>query len=217
MNSDRTKEAILSCSDVEIYKQVLNKMLYSFPKNFWKVSNEGYYNYKGAKECTRYLLEEVLQWNRDDICKKYSTMILHKYKLGRICGMFAEENNLNDDNITSYKILDNAYPGEFKPYELQKIGCAWYWSEQHNGLQNAKEVINDFLQQFKEKGNVITDEIIKQINWSKVLHEHNMYGMFEITFKRDYRLFFKELFNIDITDLEALTYDAKIEQNGIVI
>jgi len=94
----------------ETYKEVLSGNRQKFPKFFW--IDDGIANLHHAKVVTRYLIEDILKWNRDDVIRKFSSELLKKYKLyGMLSSVFGN---------SAMSVLENAYPGEYDPKEMQE-------------------------------------------------------------------------------------------------
>jgi len=51
---------------IEIYKLVLERKLYAFPRYFWNKPE----SLKEAGDITRFLFEQILNWNENDIKEK---------------------------------------------------------------------------------------------------------------------------------------------------
>ena len=82
------------------------------PNNYWTIE-------KGI-EATKYLLEKKLRWSREDICKNYCKQIFIDNDLyGMIQRCFKS---------SPFLALNSVYPGEFQPFELQRIPRD-YWNK----------------------------------------------------------------------------------------
>jgi len=93
----------------DIYKEVLKGIRLKFPKYFW--SADGTVNLYHAKVVTKYLIEDMLKWNREEVIKNFSSDLLRRYKLSgmlhQACG------------VSPMGVLENAYPGEYDPKEMR--------------------------------------------------------------------------------------------------
>ena len=115
------KDELLRMDAVEVYKLRLDRKIHRFPNGFWQLS-EGKEN---AKKCVRYLLEEVLEYKSDESIKKnFGSNTLEKNCLG---GMLSSE----IFNYSPFEVLDNAYKGRFKPWQLSQCPV-YYWKEKEN-------------------------------------------------------------------------------------
>ncbi len=100
---------------VTIYKEILNNERKRFPNKFWNNSNSMLY----AKEITIYLIENILNWNDDDIKNNLCNDIFKQYKIyGMLSILFSN---------SFYLALNNAYPNRFKGWEMRKIPKN-YWN-----------------------------------------------------------------------------------------
>ncbi|APC82262.1 hypothetical protein [Clostridium botulinum] len=135
----KNKIDISNLSDVEIYKLVLNKKIYRFPKNFW--------NFNTAKNITKYLIEDVLKWSDEDVKIKLKQQTFCDHKLrGMLDTLF---------NNSPYKALNNAYPSKYKPWELN-ITLGGYWNE-----KTAYEFIKWYIEKNKWSKEDIKDNFSK--------------------------------------------------------
>lgn len=125
---------------VEIYELVLNGNIQRFPANFF--SSNGIID--KANTCIpiiKYLFEEKLKWNKDEICKYLTRKTFREYALG---GMLTHY--FND---SPYEILNLAYPNKFQPWELK--GCKRnYWNNE-NAIKAVKWLIEEKLHLSREE------------------------------------------------------------------
>lgn len=70
-------EVIRGLEPVEIYMYILNENIKGFPFGYWTSDDAK----DKASQCVRYLIEEVLNWNKEDIYTKFNREIFIKYKL----------------------------------------------------------------------------------------------------------------------------------------
>lgn len=131
-------DLILNSSPEGVYQMVLNGEIDRFPRYFWSMPE----NYDWASKCTRYLIEKVLKWDRGQICANFCSSILTKYKLmGMSRAVFG---------VNIFKTLDNAYPNEFMPWELQKCSKG-YFDNEENRIKAVKWLIEDKLKWTREQ------------------------------------------------------------------
>jgi hypothetical protein len=77
--------------------------LKSVPNNFWTIET--------TAEATRWLIEEKLKWTEEDVKEKYCINIfIDNDLLGMTHNMF---------NNILFDVLDNAYPGKYKPEDIR--------------------------------------------------------------------------------------------------
>jgi len=81
-------------------------------------------------------IEIDLGWSREDICAKLNTPVLHSIGLKSILG--------RKFNYSVFALLDFAYPGEYKPWELQKVPRN-FWASQKNQADAIKWLVQDKL------------------------------------------------------------------------
>ncbi len=148
---------LLELDPVEVYKLVINESISKFPCCFFK--RNGKVRTQIAKPIIVYLIEERLQWTRDDVCKNYGVDVFDK---NRLRGFL----NVVFDGIP-YAALNNAYPDEYKPWELKSV--------QHNywNIKTISEAIYWIVEE-KLKGDrkTICEEF--DIN---LLRKYGLYGM----------------------------------------
>lgn len=98
-----TNEQLLLMYPVEVYKLRLDNKINNFPKGFFKKGDS-----IKIDVCTKliiYLIEDILKWSDDQICKNLSTQTFTKNGLGYMLH--------NIFNGSTYEALNNAYPGKF--------------------------------------------------------------------------------------------------------
>ena len=100
----------------------------AYPGKFkpWEFKSvpKGYWNKETAAKATRWLIEEKLKWNDDEIIKNLSNETLKNNGLCKITSMF---------KCIPYEIIDNAYPGKFKPWQLKNVPDG-YWNKETAAL-----------------------------------------------------------------------------------
>lgn len=94
---------------IEIYEVILSYRRHAFPPHFF-VGDEGR-RYAGI--ITRYILEEKLHWDRKMICLHLCRKVFETYRLSGMVKTYFK------DSI--FDVIDNAYPGEFEPWELVRV------------------------------------------------------------------------------------------------
>lgn len=145
---------------IEVYKLILSGKPKIFPMHFWEKPD----SLKDAREITRYLIEELLKWSEDDIKNKLTFKILDEYKLG---GMFKTL-----FNNSPYKIINNAYPGKFKPWEM-KMSPNKFWNID-TAIEATKWLIEEKLKW--------TESDIRLKLSQKTFVNNNLCGMLDIIF-----------------------------------
>lgn len=108
-----------STTIITTYKNVLNGVIISFPRHFW-VGETGKQN---AIICTKYLIEEILNYTEEDIKKK---IILNSFVKNKLTGMMRIIYN-----DSTYQAINAAYPGKFLPWNL-KCCPMYFWENEQN-------------------------------------------------------------------------------------
>ncbi len=115
-----TNDELMRMDAVEVYKLVLARRVYRFPSGFWQ-EQDGMEN---ARECVRYLLEDILGYKDDESIKKnFSGNMLESNCLGGMLSVLF--------NHSPFEALDNAYKDRFKPWQLSQCPIK-YWKEKEN-------------------------------------------------------------------------------------
>jgi hypothetical protein len=92
---------------IEVYRQVLTGQRKVFPRNYWNEPDSR----KNAAIITRFMIERLLRWSLDDVRERINIEVFAEYRLrGMVATLFGEH---------TWKAVDNAYPGKFKPWELK--------------------------------------------------------------------------------------------------
>lgn len=110
---------------IDIYIKILNGELNKFPHGFWTSETNGVNN---SIICTKYLIENVLKWDSNDIKNKLTTTLLRQYKLA---GMLEYYNN------STFLLINNVYPNRFMPWEL-KCTPMGYWDKKEHRIMALK-------------------------------------------------------------------------------
>ena len=120
-----SQEELLLMEPEKVYELILNGSIYGFPKGFFKEKNPEKTD-KYAR-LIRYLIEEKLHWSDEEICKNLTKDIFYEYYLsGMLQSIFSN---------SPYKVIENTYPGKFRPWELSIVPRN-YWNK-----ENAREAI----------------------------------------------------------------------------
>lgn len=160
-NKKEFKKALADMDAVEVYQEVLRgKYIESFPRGFWKRSDAS----ENAKKITRYLIEDRLKWNENDIKKNININI---FKSNSLTGMISKY-----FNASPFKAIDNAYPGRFKPWELKSVSKN-YWNK-----DTAKEATIWMVEE-KLKWN---DKDIKEKLSARIFYSNGLGGLLAVMF-----------------------------------
>jgi hypothetical protein len=150
---------------ISIYKSVLNGKLKRFPPETWNPYKSGYDN---AHRSLRYLVFELLKWDRQTFCENMNLQIIRKYKLnGAFSGVYKR-------NI--YPYISASFPEwELKPWEIKKSRVpANYWNE-----ETTREAIR-WLVEKRLKWDKET--VINELS-ATVFKNHNLEGMLQSEFQ----------------------------------
>ncbi len=161
--NDRDDKIIFEKIDVKEYylEDVLTKNK-RFPKGIWKIENP--LRFDIARILTKTLIEEVYKWSPEEVIANLTQSKFVQKKLGI---MFREVFNCN-----LFNALDNAYPGQYYPWQLTRV-TKKYWNKETAKLAT-KWVIEKKLKWNEE-------EIIKNLT-SRVLVSNGLSGMLNIVF-----------------------------------
>ncbi|MEW9673120.1 hypothetical protein [Ammoniphilus sp. 3BR4] len=91
---------------IQLYEEILSRRRHAFPPHFF-VGDQGR---RYASMITRYIIQEKLRWNRKSICLYLCRGVFETYRLAGMVKTYFEDSVFN--------VIDNAYPGEFQPWEL---------------------------------------------------------------------------------------------------
>lgn len=150
---------------ISTYKKVLRGTLRRFPRDFWL--DDGNKNFSDSATITRYLIEEVLKWDDDEIKANICCKVFFDHRLrGMLISLF---------NDSVYAALNNAYPGKFREWELSCTPRN-FWN-----LETAKEAT---IWLFKEHLKM-TDEEIKQNVTRKIFVENGFDTMMHVLFNNN--------------------------------
>lgn len=89
-------------SDIELYMQRLEDRIPFLPRGFWTSDS--------IRQILKYLLEDYLKYDREQILENFSVAFIKKYKLESILKRFSG---------SPYNLLNHVYPAEYKPWELK--------------------------------------------------------------------------------------------------
>ena len=145
----KLRELVYKSGPVGVYKMVLDGTLKQFPKGFWSMPE----NIDYARDCTMYLIEKVLKWDKEQIKENFGKDTLAKYKL---MGMY-----IKVCNNSVYKAINYAYPNKYKPWELRRMGFIW---SDETKIEAIKWLVEDRLKIDPRKASNIVDVQIMKDN-----------------------------------------------------
>lgn len=135
----------LETTEIEVYKKILSGELKRFPYGFW----QGEDGKENSIQVMKYLIEDVLKWNREDIKKNLVVVTFKKYKLSGMLKSLYEQ--------SPYLAMEALYPGKFKPYSL-KNAPKDYWND-----GTVKIAIEDLMKELSLTKEEFVSNITKQI------------------------------------------------------
>ncbi|MED1048552.1 hypothetical protein P4T54_29935 [Bacillus mycoides] len=138
----------------EIYQQILDGKRRMFPRGTWSEDIDR----NLIKRVTRYLIEVILEWDKNQIKEKWDLSIIKKHKLGGAIAIIY--------NDSPFKMINDAYPGLLKEWEL-KMAPLNYWTKE-TGLEALRWTIEE-----KER---LTMEQLKEVYNHKWLIKHKLHA-----------------------------------------
>ena len=154
--SEFSNKQLLEMDILEIYKLLLEGRITRFPPGIWE-NPEAEQN---SLRCAKYLLEDILNWNIEDIKSKIRMSVFIKHKLGGMMQTLYGN--------SPYEILSKLYPNKFMPWELHEAPTK-IWHSKENRLKAMDWLINKHLKWSRE-------DIINKYN-NKVLTDNNLGGL----------------------------------------
>jgi hypothetical protein len=167
-NSDISDEKIK-----EIYRKVLNNGE-EFPNGFFATE-------RNVRVVLKYLIEEVLNWKKQDFCNKFQRNTLGEYKLSTLTSI----------KIDILKLINEAFPEwNIKKWELKKstVGSG-FWNNKNNILE-----VEVWLKEELLKKNLNTIYDAKIYGFEKIIREYGFSAIFNKHVK-NHTIFFEEVYN----------------------
>ncbi|SDE43256.1 hypothetical protein SAMN04487777_11250 [Priestia aryabhattai B8W22] len=146
---------------IEVYQDVLEKKRKRFP-NYFFVGKEGK---KYMRYMTCYLLEQHLSIPIDEIPFQVGANTLWSHRLRPPAMLYG---------WNYYEVIDNAYPGRFKPWQFQQVPDK-YW----DGEEGKKRAIEAVKYVIEEELRIPLKEIPIQIN-IHFFYQHSLGGVFSL-------------------------------------
>lgn len=165
----KIEQMLLVNTPEEIYKMVLDGTLDRFPRGFWSMPE----NYKYAAVCTKYLVEEVLKFTKEDIKGINSKHFMDNKLGGMFTGLFKS---------SPVSAIYNAY-GEIYPIWQFNRTSNNYWSDntdtgRENAIKATKWLIEEVLKLDINEELRVTEEDFK---------EAGLYGMLNTVYNTSIR------------------------------
>ncbi|QEL82436.1 DUF4046 domain-containing protein (plasmid) [Bacillus sp. JAS24-2] len=145
----------------EIYQEILDGRRKSFPPGTWSRDVDG----QLKQRVTKYLIEEILKWNDEDIKEKWNQHLIQKFKLTSVMQSYRS---------SPYEMLNAAYPNRFEAWELKHTPRR-FWTKEKS-LEILKKIIEEKerLTEFQLLENYDLNWLIKnKLGWacSKYFHD----------------------------------------------
>ena len=147
---------LLTMDIIEVYKLLLEGHITRFPTGVWEQPEA----IENSIKCTKYLIEEVLSWDLEDVKSKIRMSVFNKYKLAGMMQKLYRN--------SPYEVLSLLYPNQFMPWELHEAPTK-IWHDKKNRLLAMDWLINTKLKWSRE-------DIINKYN-NQVLIDNNLGGL----------------------------------------
>jgi len=147
--------------DIEIYELLLQGIIPNFPSGFW-VSRSTEEAKGVAIKLLKYLIDERLNFNKEDVKRELSKVFLTKYKLHTASKLFGR---------SPIRYIVSTYPeSQYKPWQFKKNRVPQsYWAQEKNRVSALKYVFEVELQWSM-------DDIKKKLNW-EIIKEHRLFTL----------------------------------------
>ncbi len=200
-SEDNLIKSFEESADMKIYKQVLDGRLKSFPRRFWEDDKGGNLQIS-ARDCTKYMYEELLKWNVSDIINKSNNDIFKQYKLNSMVKILF--------NSSWHMAIYNAYPN-IKPYEIKSRGnIEEYWKV--NGIERAKEMGVWLKKDLAKDGYRFSGKGVLSLKWPKIIKQYKLTSMLTIVFNNNLVDFFNIVFDAGVDDIDIIKYEINLEK-----
>ncbi|MBW9150364.1 DUF4046 domain-containing protein [Clostridium sp. CM028] len=159
--SNNLKVEITNLDDIEIYELLLQGTILSFPSGFWANRSEKEAK-KVAIKLLKYLIDEKLKFNKEDVRLELSKMFLTKYKLHTASKLFGR---------SAINYIISTYPDErYKPWQFKhdKVPQS-YWTQERNRISALKYVFEVELQWS-------LDDIKEKLDW-EIMKKQGVYTL----------------------------------------
>lgn len=119
------------CSEIEVFYLVYERKIEKYPNGFWKPPDGIIYSINILK----HLLENILQWNEEQIINNFNASLFNKYRLNGMLACVFES--------SPFKAIDAVYPDRFKQWQFNKP--KGYWENKENIINAVKDVYENQL------------------------------------------------------------------------
>jgi hypothetical protein len=155
------KVNLTNFDDIEIYELVLQDRISNFPSGFW--SNRSVNEAKTvAIKLLKYLIEERLKFNKEDVKRELSKKFLTKYKLHTASKLFGR---------SAIRYIICTYPeAQYQPWQFNHDNVPQsYWTQESNRLNALKYV-------FEVEFQWSLEDIKEKLNW-EIMKQQRLYTL----------------------------------------
>jgi|GEM_PF-2725379 len=151
----------INLDDIEIYELLLQGRIPNFPSGFW--ANRGVEEAKDvAIKLLKYLIDERLKYDKEDVKREVSKMFLTKYKLHTASKLFGR---------SAIRYIMCAYPEVlYQPWQFKhdKVPQS-YWTQEKNRISALKYVFEVELQWS-------IDDIKEKLDW-QIMRQQRLFTL----------------------------------------
>ena len=155
------KVDLINSDDIEIYEYLLQGRISNFPSGFWANRSE-----EEAKDVAikllKYLIDQKLNFNKEDVKRELSKVFLTKYKLHTASKLFGR---------SAIRYIMCAYPDVlYQPWQFNhdKVPQS-YWTQERNRISALKHVFEVELQWS-------IDDIKEKLDW-EIIKKQGLYTL----------------------------------------
>jgi len=179
--------------EIITYKQVLNGELKIFPNGFWQEDIGGEIKI-AAQLCTKYMIEEILNWNVYEICALLKISTFKKHKLGGMLEVLFKKD--------IFEALNNTYPNKYPIGMVKNANTINYWKKENDGVNHAKKALEWVVEDCKKDGLIINKKVLLNYNWDQILKKYHLLKILKVTFENNLKDFLEQVFDVKISDEE---------------
>ena len=175
-----------SLSEIEIFHLVLDGVLPKYPNGIWSPP----FGIDYATNILKYVIEDILKWNEDDILEKYDIYLFRKYKLnGMIAQVF---------NSSPFEALDAVYPNKFKRWQFYRARGCWKNGSDDDIIKAVKEIYEE------EFGIKNVDDLYKIKNHRDIIMNYGLNGIIHAR-----KISYHELLKMVYPEIEEEKFDGR--------
>jgi len=189
INTQLTEEEIIF-----MYESLLNNEI--------KVFTNGIYNYdKYIVILIKYMINNILKWDREDICQNYSSKI---YKKNGLSGM------LGIEKFSIYEYLIKSFPEyDINPWELRSSSVGnGFWTE-----ENVNKSLNWLKIKLLEYKNIDNINFAGTFGFNNLLEKYNLLGLCSVRFNASFVALFEKMYGEKFSKEEMLKHNYKFDIN----